>query len=92
MTHGLEGWCTDPMGIHDERWLSWGKPTQLVRDHGVESLDEPQGPSVGEASAVQWGESARSGQDLLRTDRPVRDKTQQSQRISLAVMTGISMS
>jgi hypothetical protein len=36
-----EGWYTDPYGLHEARWLSGGKPTKLVRDHGVESYDEP---------------------------------------------------
>jgi hypothetical protein len=92
VTHGLEGWCTDPMEMHEERWLSWGEPTRLVRDHGVESSDEPHGPEMVEAIAVQWGEPASSGEDLLRTHDRVTDKTQQSQRISLAVLTGISLS
>ena len=39
-THGEEGWCTDPFGRHEARWLSFGKPTKLVRDGGVETYDE----------------------------------------------------
>ena len=37
----LEGWCTDPFGRHEARWLSQGTPTKLVRDGGVESYDDP---------------------------------------------------
>ena len=33
----MEGWFTDPYGIHEARWLSAGEPTQLVRDQGVEA-------------------------------------------------------
>jgi hypothetical protein len=35
------GWSADPFGIHEERYLSEGQPTKLVRDGGVESYDEP---------------------------------------------------
>ncbi len=41
-TSDLEGWCTDPFGRHDARWMSDGVPTKLVRDgNGVESYDDP---------------------------------------------------
>lgn len=36
-----EGWCADPFGRHEARWISNGSPTNLVRDRGVESRDEP---------------------------------------------------
>ena len=36
-----EGWYLDPYQLHNERWFSAGEPTSLVRDHGVESRDEP---------------------------------------------------
>jgi hypothetical protein len=36
-----QGWCRDPYGNHDERWFSGGQPTNLVRDQGTESYDEP---------------------------------------------------
>jgi hypothetical protein len=35
----LEGWCTDPYGRHEARWMSQGTPTELVRDGGAESFD-----------------------------------------------------
>ena len=41
MTGSLEGWCTDPFGRHEARWMSAGKPTKLVRDADSESYDEP---------------------------------------------------
>ena len=40
-TSELEGWCTDPFGLHEARWLSDGVPTKLVRDNGVESYEDP---------------------------------------------------
>jgi hypothetical protein len=41
VTEQLEGWCSDPYGRHEARWLSDGHPTKLVRDAGVESYDDP---------------------------------------------------
>lgn len=35
-----EGWCPDPFGRHESRWMSAGVPTSLVRDDGVESHDD----------------------------------------------------
>jgi hypothetical protein len=36
-----EGWYRVPFGIHEDRWISDGRPTRLVRDAGVEASDEP---------------------------------------------------
>jgi hypothetical protein len=38
---GAEGWYLDPFGVHEERWMSGGRPTELVRDGSVEAKDEP---------------------------------------------------
>jgi hypothetical protein len=35
-----EGWYRDPFAIHEDRWISDGRPTRLVRDAGVEASDE----------------------------------------------------
>lgn len=35
------GWCRDPFGLHDCRWISRGAPTSLVRDGRQESNDPP---------------------------------------------------
>jgi hypothetical protein len=35
------GWCEDPFGIHEERWISRGAPSSLVRDGMKESNDPP---------------------------------------------------
>jgi hypothetical protein len=37
----LEGWFTDPFGLHQARWMSQGTATRLVRDDAAESYDEP---------------------------------------------------
>jgi len=36
-----EGWYRDPFGVHEDRWMSQGQPTKLVRDGGTESYDPP---------------------------------------------------
>ena len=36
-----QGWFRDPYGTHDDRWFSDGTPTNLVRDQGLESYDDP---------------------------------------------------
>jgi len=39
--HQLQGWSADPFGVHEERYISAGRPTKLVRDGNVEGYDEP---------------------------------------------------
>jgi len=36
-----EGWYLDPYGVHEQRWMSDGRPTSLVRDAAVVAEDEP---------------------------------------------------
>ena len=40
-TISAEGWYRDPFAIHEDRWMSQGRPTKLVRDGGVEAYDPP---------------------------------------------------
>jgi hypothetical protein len=40
-TNRAEGWYRDPFAIHEDRWMSQGRPTKLVRDGGVEAYDPP---------------------------------------------------
>ncbi len=37
----LDGWHPDPFGIHEARLFTQGKPTALVKDDGIGSLDAP---------------------------------------------------
>jgi hypothetical protein len=41
-----EGWCADPFGRHESRWISSGVPTSLVRDGQIESQDDPPDPQT----------------------------------------------
>jgi hypothetical protein len=66
--HVVEGWYLDPYGIHEQRWMSSGRPTKLVRDGEAESKDEPPdgtppGPLV--PAPVSTSSFAK---DLLRAD------------------------
>jgi hypothetical protein len=36
-----EGWYLDPYGVHQQRWISRGRPSNLVRDGNEEAKDEP---------------------------------------------------
>jgi hypothetical protein len=67
----LEGWCTDPFGRHEARWLSDGTPTKLVRDGEAESYDDPpdEEPSQVPEPIVE-DVPADGGRDLLRAGEP----------------------
>lgn len=63
-----EGWYRDPFGIHEDRWISDGRPTRLVRDAGVEASDEPPADrSPGELVPLPDHES-NSPDDMRRAD------------------------
>jgi hypothetical protein len=69
-TYLAEGWCTDPYGRHEARWISNGLPTALVRDGDVEGRDPVEEDEVVvEATPVSWGDQPGDGADLLRSDR-----------------------
>jgi hypothetical protein len=51
------GWYQDPYGVHEDRWITDGVPTPLVRDGDVESRDPPPERSV-------------VGRDLVISERP----------------------
>ncbi len=59
-----EGWYRDPFAIHEDRWMSQGQPTKLVRDGGVESYDPPPDlplPAELVPAASDSGEATGSG-------------------------------
>jgi hypothetical protein len=64
-----EGWFTDPFLVHDERWLSNGRPTKLVKDGGFESFDPPPDrPPTQTPTRVEADPKATGGTDLQRAD------------------------
>ena len=61
-----EGWYKDPYHRHEDRWISDGKPTALVRDAGVEAHDPPPATDfTGELEPVAE-QAASDGDDLRR--------------------------
>lgn len=63
-----EGWYLDPYGLHEQRWMSAGRATSLVRDDGKEAQDQP--PDTPPAKALVPAPVVESinGRDLLRAD------------------------
>ena len=50
-----QGWEPDSFGRHDERWMSAGYPTDLVRDAGREGHDAPtESPSSSRSPERHW--------------------------------------
>ena len=66
----LEGWCTDPYGVHEARWLSNGAATPLVRDGDVEGHDPPPDEPFKVTPVLIWDarNPARSLEEIRRED------------------------
>lgn len=67
--HGEEeGWYLDPFGVHEQRWISKGRPSDLVRDGEHEGKDVPPDrlPSVPFVAAPVDG--SLGWRDTLRAD------------------------
>jgi hypothetical protein len=63
-TNPAEGWYRDPFAIHEDRWMSQGQPTKLVRDGGAESYDPPPDlPLPAELVPADSGSGAVGGSD-----------------------------
>ncbi len=86
-----EGWFTDPFGRHEARWFSQGTPTKLVRDHEVESYDDPpdEEPSQ-EPQRIEEEVQADGGADLIRSGEPGGrdDLASLNERMADAAMEG----
>ena len=63
-----EGWYHDPFGLHAERWFSDDVPTNLVRDGGVESRDEPPARDYARPLVESTTHGPENGSDLKRAD------------------------
>jgi hypothetical protein len=62
-----EGWYEDPYGNHEQRWVSKGRPTNLVSDGGVEGHDEPPARPPNRPFVLVT-DHGTFGQDLKRAD------------------------
>jgi hypothetical protein len=85
-----EGWYTDPFGRHEARWMSDAAPTQLVRDVGVESYDEPKDEEASVIPTPIAEEQMDDGRDLLRADDPDPGGGSLSERMSEGAEFGAS--
>src|SRR5215471_9350517 len=63
-----QGWYRDPYGVHEDRYFSDGQPTNLVRDQGVESRDEPPPRNLPLPLVSVAENEDDNGSDLLRAD------------------------
>jgi hypothetical protein len=87
-----EGWYRDPYAIHEDRWMSQGQPTKLVRDAGIESYDPPPDlPLPDVLVPVTAGTSASSGDsDLHRSDDAGQEDPYSAKRAGRAVLDALS--
>lgn len=80
-----QGWYLDPYGVHEDRYFSAGRPTELVRDDGAESHDPPPGDGAVPDSASLVEAPARGGQATDSSDmRRADDVNRQSKPLSTA--------
>jgi hypothetical protein len=75
-----EGWYRDPYGLHDDCWFSDGRPSNLVRDEGIESHDEPPGEEPPKPLESIAETEAGDGRDLLRADDAERESEYEVER------------
>lgn len=63
-----EGWFIDSYGIHEQRWVSAGRPSSLVRDGGNEAKDEPPDRPATLPFVTAPVDESLGDRDLLRAD------------------------
>jgi hypothetical protein len=66
-----QGWYRDPYALHEDRYMSEGTPTKLVRDDGSESYDPPPDRPLPDGELVTVEPPANEelhGADLRRAD------------------------
>jgi hypothetical protein len=83
-----EGWYRDPFAIHEDRWMSQGRPTKLVRDAGTESYEPPPDlplPDVLVPVAADSGTSDGNS-DLRRADDGGQEPSYSAQRARRAAL------
>jgi hypothetical protein len=83
-----EGWYTDPFGRHEDRWMSDGTPTKLVRDGGVEAYDDPPDEEPSHTPERVEEEQMADGQDLLRSGDPGSSEGSLNKRMGEAAEFG----
>ena len=71
MSEVLEGWYADPLGRHEERWISEGKPTDRVRDGGVEGREGAADEILTTSSVPPVTESSGTDDSLAAESPPL---------------------
>src|SRR5262245_26839584 len=79
-----EGWYRDPFGIHEDRWMSQGRPTKLVRDGGTEAYDPP--PDLPLPDALM----PVTSDDVRGADETASEASYSKQRARRAALDAIS--
>jgi hypothetical protein len=83
-----EGWYRDPFAIHEDRWMSQGRPTKLVRDGDTEAYDPPPDLPLPDvlvpATAEDGGSAGNSGE--RGQEPPYSD--QRARRAALDAISG----
>jgi hypothetical protein len=82
-----EGGFLDPYGIHERRWISQGRPSNLVRDGNTEAPDPPQNRPAPEPfkripsdpDDVGWGQTWRGPMTPITKPSPALVSTATSQ-------------
>jgi hypothetical protein len=87
-----EGWYRDPYAIHEDRWMSQGRPTKLVRDSGTESYDPPPDLPLPDVLVPVTSDSGASadGSDLRRSDEASEEAPYSEKRARRAALDAIS--
>jgi Protein of unknown function (DUF3592) len=64
-----QGWYLDPYGVHEQRWISQGRQSNLVRDGRIEAKDPPpDGPPNRPFIKVTADPRSMSIRDMIRAD------------------------
>ena len=88
-TAAAEGWYQDPYAIHEDRWMSQGRPTKLVRDAGIESYESP--PDLPLPDVLVPATSAASGDsDPRRSGDASQEDPYSAKRARRAVLDALS--
>jgi hypothetical protein len=83
----IEGWHTDPFGLHDARWLSAGEPTKLVRDGSIEFYEPvPEVDATVIPQPITTELRIADGEDLNRCDRRHRSQRDAMGRAAASIL------
>ena len=88
MAGQAQGWYRDPYELHEDRYLSAGVPTKLVRDGGKESYDPPPDAPLPPGALIPvepQDTDVTDGADLHRADEASQDPPYSARRAITAV-------